>query len=285
MNTKVAVLGNTGMLGHVVQSVLSRQQTLSVRGFGRESIDLYPRTLNQMGTLLSKTLGFDTEWIINCMGATKPYFDKCSDLSIPIYANGLFPHQLAQWAELMPGNTKVIHITTDCVYDGATGSYDEEDAHSPSDYYGKSKSMGEPNNCMVLRTSIIGPESEGSAKHFLSWVKSLHFKEEESRGFTNHYWNGLTTLELAYGIADIVCGELYEAELFHLFSTDISKYEMVRTIGNIYNLSINLVQHETETVDRRLRTVKGLNSLLGISPFENMIKEMNEWENNEHCPF
>jgi dTDP-4-dehydrorhamnose reductase len=286
MSIKVAVLGNTGMLGHMVQNILSKQQLLEVRGFGRDSLELYPRTLNQTGTVLSSLLGYDTDWVINCMGATKPYFNDCGDMSIPIYANGLFPHQLAQWANLMPHDTKVVHITTDCVYDGNLGKYDEEDVHCPNDDYGKSKSMGEPSNCMVLRTSIIGPELTGRSRHFLSWVKSLHGSDKQSQGFTNHLWNGLTTLELAYAIANIVCGNLYEADLFHLFSSDVSKFEMVKVIGEVYGLSIDIVEHEAPAlVDRRLRTIKGLNDIVGIRPFRQMLEELKEFEENEHCPF
>ncbi len=261
--TKVAILGNTGMLGHVVERVLSRQMDLQVNGFGRESLDLRPTTLNKMGAKLTTLLGHDTQWVINCMGATKPYFNGCSDLSIPIYANALFPHQLAQWAELMPHGPNVVHITTDCVYDGMVGRYKEDAPHSPPDVYGKSKSLGEPKNCMNLRTSIIGPELNGRKKHFLTWIKSRHEDEEPTRGYTNHMWNGVTTLELAYGIADIICGNLYEPELFHIFSEDVSKYEMVAQIADVYGLDINLKSYKTTyDIDRRLRTSKGLNDLL-----------------------
>jgi len=281
--TKVAVLGNTGMLGHVVERVLARQMELEVEGFGREALELKPRTLNQIGTKLTMLLGFDTQWIVNCMGATKPYFNDCADLSIPVYANALFPHQLAKWAELMPHGPNVIHITTDCVYDGIIGKYNEQAPHSAQDMYGKSKSLGEPENCMVLRTSIIGPETGGRSRHFLSWVKSRDKIKEESKGFTNHMWNGVTTLELAYAISDIICGYLYEAGMFHVFGSDISKYEMVATIADAYGLNINLATYETPyPIDRRLRTLKGLNDLVTPHTFGEMIKELKEWEDVEY---
>jgi len=277
---KVAVLGNTGMLGTMVQSVLRRQQNMEVVGVNRSNLDLYPRSLNQIGGMLSKILGFDTDWVVNCMGATKPYFNNCSDLSIPIYANALFPHQLAQWAELVPNKPKVIHITTDCVYDGSLGRYDEEDPHSPSDYYGKSKSLGEPPNCMVLRTSIIGPEFGGHTKHFLSWVKSMDGKK--ANGYRNHLWNGLTTLELSYVILEIIMGDLYEEELYHLFSSDVTKYEMVKKVAEVYGLDIELTQVDASiAVDRRLRTLMGLNDLVTPHTFEEMLKELKDWEDNE----
>jgi len=280
LSTKVAILGNTGMLGHMVEKVLSRQMDFCVTGFGRESLDIYPRTLNQMGTKLTHLLGFDTQWIINCAGATKPYFDKASDLTIPLFINAIFPHQLAKWAELMP-DTRVIHITTDCVYDGIIGRYNENAPHSAQDLYGKSKSIGEPKNCMVLRTSIIGPEIEGRARHFLSWIKSQD--GQSTKGFTNHMWNGVTTLELSYIISEIICGYFYDEGTQHIFSDDVSKYEMVSVIKDEYGLDIDLQPHETKyPVDRRLRTVKELNELFVPHTFREMIRELKEWEDVEN---
>jgi len=283
---KVAVLGNTGMLGGMLERTLKRMDGIEVKGYGRETLDLFPRSLNQIGGLLTKILGFDTDYVVNCMGATKPYFNDCSDLSIPIYANALFPHQLAQWAELVPRDIKIIHITTDCVYDGLMGAYDEFDIHSPPDVYGKSKSLGEPPNAMCLRTSIIGPEFNSNKKHFLSWVKSLSGNGEKAKGFINHFWNGLTTLELSYAIAEIMISGLYETNVFHMFSTDISKYEMVRLITEIYDLDIEIEQFRAPVaIDRRLRSVSGLNDVISPAPFNVMIKELRDWEYNEKPPF
>jgi len=280
MSEKVVLLGNSGMLGSMVQKILSRQMDLNVNGFGREALQLYPRSLNNMGSKLTELLGFDTKWIINCMGATKPYFDNCSDLSIPIYVNALFPHQLAKWAELMPHKPNVLHITTDCVYDGYIGRYDERASHSSEDLYGKSKSLGEPDNCMVLRTSIIGPETEGRSRHFLSWIKNQDGKS--CNGYTNHWWNGVTTLELAYVISDIICTDHYEKGTFHIFSNDISKHDMIQQIAEVYNLDIDLTPTKTKIeCDRRLRTVKKLNDFTNQKPFKEMIQELKKFEDIE----
>lgn len=252
---------------------------LAVNGFGREALELIPRSLNKIGAKLTELLGFDTAWVINCMGATKPYFDNASDLTLPIYSNAIFPHQLAKWAELM--HTNVIHITTDCVYDGYVGRYDERSPHSAQDLYGKSKSIGEPDNCMVIRTSIIGPEKEGRSKHFLSWVKSQ--KGKPTNGYANHLWNGVTTLELAYIIADVICSYYYENEVFHIFSSDISKHDMIKQISDVYGLDIDLKQVEADVdCDRRLRTIKALNDLTSPKPFIEMIQELKEFEDVEN---
>lgn len=273
---KVVVLGNTGMLGHMVEEILTTERGFEVRGFGRETFDLKPRSLNYIGTKLSQYVGFDTDWIINCIGATKPFFTSAADLSVPLYVNAVFPHQLATWAQLLRKPVKVLHVTTDCVFDGLDGPYDEDSPHTAQDLYGKSKSLGEPANCMVLRTSIIGPEKNNS-RHLLSWIKGQDGKE--CLGFTNHYWNGVTTLELAHLIGDLIHSDIYELGCHHVFSSDVTKYGMVKEIARTYGFDIKLRPHETSTqVDRRLRTTKDLNQFLCPGTFSNMIKEMREYE-------
>jgi len=271
---KVAILGHTGMLGHVVETIFKRDIS-HVNGYGRQAFNVYPRKLNDIGTKLSNVLGMDCDFVVNCIGAIKPIFDKATDLSIPIYANAVFPHQLATWGELT--DTQVIHITTDCVYSGNKGQYIESDPHDALDVYGKSKSLGEPSNAMVIRTSIFGPEYGGRKRSFLEWVRAQ--KGKTANGFTNHYWNGITTLELANCLLDIVTSDVWTKGLFHVYSEDVSKYDMVAQISAAYNLDIDLNPHETEQcVDRTLRTTEDLNEFLQPAAFSNMLYELVDFE-------
>ena len=275
---KVVVLGATGMLGHMVLDVLRTNRVLKpmrVEGLGRSTLEVKPRDLNQLGTALSRLVGFDTDYIINCIGAIKPTFAKATSYANPIYTNAVFPHQLATWCDLT--KTKLIHVTTDCVYDGSRGKYVESDRHTAYDEYGLSKSLGEPKDAMVIRTSIIGPETGGRKRSLLEWIKGQSGKS--INGFTNHLWNGLTTLELARCIADIVDDDLYEPDTFHLFSSDVTKHQMVEEIAHQYGLEIDISPVDAPSeVNRTLRTEKGLQSVLGPQPFDVMVADLVEWE-------
>jgi dTDP-4-dehydrorhamnose reductase len=271
----IAILGHTGMLGHVMEKVFKKEYGASVSGFGRPAFDVYPRKLNDVGTKLSTLFGMRTDYVINCIGAIKPTFSQATDLSVPIYTNAVFPHQLATWGELT--NTKIIHITTDCVFSGHKGQYTEIDPHDALDVYGKSKSLGEPENAMVIRTSIFGPEFGGRKRSFLEWVKGQ--RDKSVSGFTNHYWNGLTTLELANSLLDIVASDVWTKGLFHVFSEDVSKYDMVTQIAEAYNLNIEVNPHDTDfCIDRTLRTEKDLNDFLQPAAFSNMLYDLVDFE-------
>lgn len=276
---RIAILGQNGMLGHVVKRVFQNEGMYEAIGFGRESLDVYPRKLNDVGAKLSTLMGFNTDYVINCIGAIKPVFNEAKDLSVPIYTNAVFPHQLATWGELT--NTNIIHITTDCVFSGHLGRYTEKSLHDALDEYGKSKSLGEPANAMVLRTSIFGPEQGGRKRSLLSWVKGQNGQTID--GYTNHYWNGLTTLELANCLLDIVDADLYTKGLFHVFSEDVTKYDIVKTIARAYDLDITINEFETDKcVDRTLRTVEDLNDYLQPSAFSNMVYDLVEFE-RKYC--
>jgi dTDP-4-dehydrorhamnose reductase len=272
---KVVILGSTGMLGHMVADVLKRNSSLNVEPHDRTSIQVTPRTLNRLGSVLSRLCEFGTDYLINCIGAIKPTFMATSNPADPIYTNAVFPHQLANWCNLT--HTKLIHITTDCVYDGAKGQYVESDPHNALDIYGKSKSIGEPENAMVLRTSIIGPEQGGRKRSLLEWIKSQ--AGGEINGFTNHMWNGLTTLELARSLNSIIDNDLWTEGTSHLFSSDVTKHAMVEEIAYQYGLGINISPMDApQAVDRTLRTEKMLQLEINPQPFDVMVAELVEWE-------
>jgi dTDP-4-dehydrorhamnose reductase len=112
----------------------------------------------------------------------------------------------------------VIHITTDCVFSGRGGRYDENSLHDCLDDYGKSKSLGENQNLTIIRTSIIG-EEKTNKKSLLEWVKSQ--KNNLIFGYTNHFWNGVTCLEMSKFIFTLIKEQNYWKGVQHVYSPDI----------------------------------------------------------------
>lgn len=278
---KVALLGNTGMLGGMVEQNLSSYKGLEVTCFNRNSgFEVAPDLDWIIQHSLERVVrekyitywpgGTDFDFVINCIGAIKPVFNDKRKLLDAIYTNAVFPRQLADWCE---GKTKLIHITTDCVFDGQIGGYTEKSLHNALDEYGKSKSLGEPHNCMVLRTSIIGPEWNGNKRSLVEWLLSNNGKEVN--GFTNHFWNGLTTLELSDCIARIMLGNLFQEGTFHLFSDSISKFRLLKLMVSTWGLDIEVNPlRADEFCNRTLETVKNLNAALKPKGLPKMIEEL-----------
>lgn len=241
----IYLFGSTGMLGNYIKVLLSNTKNIT-----REDFDILEDNWEKLTLILKALKKGDT--IINCAGIIPQKSDN-NEYKKYIKINTLFPHKLQNIAE--KSNAKFIHITTDCVFDGKKGSsYNENDIHTETNIYGTSKSLGEPENATVIRTSIIGEELIGK-KSLLEWVKSN--KNGTIHGYTNHLWNGVTCLTLARIIKDIIDKNLFWKGIRHIFSPNIvSKYELCYYISQIYklNITINKIQHEN-SIDKSLITM------------------------------
>lgn len=242
---KVFVLGSKGMLGKYVSTYLSSY--FNVVDVTRNEIDAANVSQEDLHAKLYHLGMKEGDVVINCIGTIKPMVDSLGDLNA-IQVNSVFPRILANVCDNF--NVKVIHPTSDCVFTGKKGLYTESDIHDISDVYGRTKSLGEPNNCTVVRTSIIG-EEVGQGRSLVEWVKSN--KNKNVFGFTNHHWNGVTCLEFAKVCRKIIDNNLYWKGVKHVFSNPVNKLELVTMISDVYELNITVEPKETpEKCDRTL---------------------------------
>lgn len=294
---KVAILGVTGMIGSGIYSALKDDCSLLITyrdpvkldllygRYGRSadcvalSVDFnswYPDYLAGFaGESLSPTISqfqqslSECDWVINAMGVTKAIADV--DPARTLFINGAVPHILAA----MFGD-KLIHITTDCVFDGAEGApYNESSPKRPVDLYGLSKLIGEPSNALVLRTSTIGPEL-GTKYGLLEWFMS---RTEAVPGFTNHLWNGITAHELGKICSKLVTEVVAHpgAGTYHIFAEDIAKNDLLKKIKDRYGLTTNIEPSPARvSIDRRLSSRHSFYRQLGLPSLDRMITELPE---------
>ncbi len=134
--------------------------------------------------------------------------------------------------------SRFIHVSTDCVFSGKKGNYDEDDLPDSESEYGKSKSLGEDAYATIVTTSIIGEESKNKYS-LLEWVKSNSGKT--INGFKNHLWNGMTCWQLSKIIRKIVETNTYWIGKRHFFSPrNVTKSELVQIISDVYDLEVNV---------------------------------------------
>jgi dTDP-4-dehydrorhamnose reductase len=244
---KVFLFGANGMLGNYVRSYLS-QNNIQVISLTRKDFDLEELSVLSLKKFLEeKGLGAN-DVIVNCAGVI-PQASKDRELSKRNYykINSILPIILSMLTPHM------IHITTDCVFSGATGGYHEYSTHDEINDYGTSKSLGELCDGTIIRTSIIGEELVNK-RSLLEWVISN--ENRTIKGYSNHFWNGVTCLQLAKIIYEIINQNLYWKGVRHIFSpTTVSKYELCAIINEIYELNIKLKEFDTEKVDKSLSTI------------------------------
>lgn len=246
---KIFVLGHSGMLGRYVFDYF-RNKGYEVNGLSRNKLDASKITEPALRAILDDYSAEKDDVIINCMGVIKSVIDARGTIDA-IKVNSLFPHMLGALSKEM--GYKMIHITTDCVFSGNDGNYTEDSLHDCTDVYGKTKSLGEPTSCTVIRTSIIGDEVTTN-RSLIEWVKSQ--RGNEINGYLNHHWNGMTCFQTAKVFEDIITHNKFWGGVRHIFSPNsLTKHELVSAIAKTYDLDIKITPHLTQDkCDRTLST-------------------------------
>jgi dTDP-4-dehydrorhamnose reductase len=247
MAEHVVILGASGMLGAMTVDVLAASRNLSVVATVRDPRyrarfeALYPEvTWRLLGaesdgdeSITSVVAG--ATWVINCAGVIKPHIhdDNPAEIERALRVNALFPLRLARVARR--ASARVLQIATDCVYAGTRGAYTERAVHDAEDVYGKTKSLGEPFGQGVhsLRCSVVGPEPRSFAS-LLEWFLGQP-RDGQVSGFTNHLWNGVTTLHFARVCEAVIVSGQSLPRMHHLIpSGTVSKCEMLRHFAEVY---------------------------------------------------
>ena len=265
---KIYVLGTSGMLGKYVSKYL--KQNFNVVEINRDKLDASKVSQERLNAILLTDLKVDKDdIIINCIGTIKPRVDELGDTNA-ILVNSVFPRLLANSVKMC--HAKLIHPTTDCVYSGLKGNYNEDDKYDVSDIYGMSKALGEPKNCTVIRTSIIG-EEVGQGRSLVEWVKLS--ANTTVFGFTNHFWNGITCLQFAKICEQIINTNNFWEGTKHVHSNTLNKLELVQTISYVYELNISITPKETPIMcDRSLATKYDTSSELNLLDLKTQIIDM-----------
>lgn len=235
---KNIVLFGNGMLGRYVKEYLSKFNHYTLLHITRKEYDILKNTKDDLVKIF-ESIKTDNYVIINTIGLIphKGIVDSIDYYMI----NSLFPKVLDEINQLYGG--KLIHITTDCVFDGkSNGNYTEDSIKTETNDYGNSKAKGEDlYNATIIRTSIIGEQLYTTNFNYslLEWVRSN--KKKTIQGYTTHLWNGMTCLQLSEIIHCIIDDNLYWNGVRHLFSEHINKFELISIINKIYNLNIDVI--------------------------------------------
>lgn len=252
------------MLGSTVFNQFSSQTQHQVWGTLRNEPDLDYFSKNQHAHLLSNidVLEQDSlisvlskvqpDVVINCIGLIKQ-LSQAGDPISALQLNSILPHRLAKLCSL--ANARLIHISTDCVFNGRQGMYTEKDVSNAEDLYGKSKYLGEINdslNVVTLRTSIIGHELKGHTS-LVAWFLS---QTSSVKGYKKAVFSGVTTIELATLIKDYVIPDEDLYGLYHVSAEPIDKYSLLKKIADVYDKDIDIIPDEKIQIDRSLDSVK-----------------------------
>jgi len=274
---RILVIGAGGMAGHVVARYLEEQghEIITIGSDSSWNEDYNFSITTMVGISLLDGI-FDTERpevVINCIGLLVKA--SSDDPTKAEQINTSFPHQLAYFCTLY--HSKLIHISTDCVFDGSVGGHHETDTPTETNAYGSSKARGEIRHHPVhltIRTSIVGPELKTNGTGLLDWFLR---QSGDISGYTNAFWNGVTTLELAKYIQHVI--EHPIAGLVHLTCAEdqLSKRYMLELFQLVFDnetVKINDTVLE-KPINKTLVCTRDLG--YGSKPFMQQLIELKDW--------
>ncbi len=204
------------------------------------------------------------DWVIHC--AAQANIDACErDPENAWELNAELPRKLAH--HVARGGARLLHVSTDAVFDGKKGKYTENDPPNPINVYSQTKLAGEnavldsTADAIVARTNIFGWSPTGKrslAEFFFNNLKAGN----QVRGFPDVFFCPL----LVNDVADLFFGMLEKGlhGLYHVVSSEcISKYDFGMAIARNFGFDTDLIT-PTSVADSGLKAVRSPNLTLCV---------------------
>ena len=233
---KVLILGINGQLGTALSDYVSRYYSV----INRESEDFIDIDITDRSLLKEIISTTSPDYLINCAAVTN--VDLCErdkELAYEVNVNGVKNIIFAT-----SNNVKIIHISTDYVFDGNKELYSETDPPNPLSYYGKTKLesenilRGSNRNHLIIRTSVIFGASHSN---FYKWVLESLTNGEEISVVTDQTSNPTWTWSLSEAIYKSIISDL--KGVYHYAGEEIlSRYDFAKKIAIINNLDPNRIK-------------------------------------------
>ena len=262
------------MAGHLI-SLYFKEQGHEVVGFARQQSELLDSTIigdaSDM-SLIKKTIDegkFDA--VINCIGLLNQFAEQ--NKAMAVLLNGYLPHYLTEITK--DTKTKVIHMSTDCVFAGNDGPYYEDTFPNGATFYDRSKAMGEINTekDLTFRNSIVGPDIKPSGIGLFNWFMK---QDGEVGGYTGAIWTGVTTYTLAKAMEQALKENL--TGLYNLVNNEsINKYYLLGLFNKYFRAGeVKINPNDKLQLDKSLRRKREDFSFV-VPSYEQQVKEMREW--------
>lgn len=266
--SRLLILGARGMLGHSLCHLLPKTGH-EVVGTVRQD----PSELDRFGEVFGqcRLVGpldvlddavveqvvreIQPDAIVNSVGVVKQLKEASSPL-LSVGVNAYLPHKLARLAEQT--HSRLVHISTDCVFSGSRGNYTEDDLSDATDLYGRSKALGETADAepraVTLRTSFIGRELHRPTHGLVEWF--LAQRGKQIRGFTRAIYTGLTSRELARVIDRVIRDHRDLVGTWQVASRPINKYDLLVKLRDAMGLDIDIQPDDEFACDRSLSNAR-----------------------------
>lgn len=270
---RILILGAGGMAGHMITLYL-QEQGYDVTAFTRKPITFAKH--NVIGDVMNEEvlwglIKINYDIIINCIGILNT--DAENEKGRAVFINSYLPHFICD--AIIERKTKLIHMSTDCVFAGNTGPYLEDSLKDGLTFYDRSKALGEVNDQknLTFRNSIIGPDLNEHGIGLFNWFMQ---QKNAINGYSGAIWTGVTTLTLAKAMESAIQQDL--RGVFNLVNnTNISKYKLLCLFNEYFrNNELEIKKDNLFNLDKSLICTRTDFSFI-VPSYEEMIEELKEW--------
>lgn len=284
---RIFIAGANGLLGQTIVSIFTRESDNELITSGIE-----PNPLINLGHQyeklditnkedVKKVIGFyEPKIIINCAAFTD--VDKCEterELCWKINVDAVKNLIIAARSN----NSKLVHYSTDYVFDGKNGPYTELDKPNPISFYGRSKLASENAlitsgvNYLILRTMVLFGIGNDIKPNFALWMIDKLKNEQPINIVTDQIGNVTMSDDLAYGTLKAI--EKGCSGIYHIAGLDIiSRYNFALKICEVFKykkvlvskiLTSELNQPAPRPLNSGLVTLKAQTEL-GFKPMDSL---------------
>ena len=288
---KIFISGATGMLGRVLTQKLSLNNEYIIYAVSRN------KQKNKIDECVVNWLHFDLtnlieladtisllkpDLIIHCAALVN--VDQCEDMKV--YIDNLNKGFIEIISFNSP-NSKIIFVSSDSVFDGFRGDYNESDKTNPLNYYAKSKVEAEEKiiksklSYLIIRTNIFGYHLPKSSS-LVEWAIEKLSLNESIGGFEDVYFNPLYVDQLSDIIVKLI--DLKFVGILNIASdTKLNKYDFLLEIAEVFGFDKKLIKKKSvKEVDFKARRPENttlntnlLNEIIGFTPsFKDGVKKM-----------
>lgn len=271
---KILVLGCNGMAGHLI-SLYFKEKGHEVVGFARQQSQLLDSTIigdaSDMALIKQVIEEGNYDAVINCIGLLNQFAEN--NKAMAVLLNGYLPHYLVELTK--DTKTRILHMSTDCVFAGNDGPYYEDTLPNGASFYDRSKAIGEINNAkdLTFRNSIIGPDVKASGIGLFNWFMK---QEGPIGGFTGAIWTGVTTYTLAQAMEAALKENL--TGLYNLVNnTSINKFDLCSLFNKYFRAGeVEINPNDKLQLDKTLKCTR-TDFSFRVPSYEQQIKDMREW--------
>ena len=270
---KFLVLGATGMAGHTI-SLYLYEQGHDVTAFSTKPFP-YCKNINgdamDKAFLVSMLQEDNYDVVINCIGVLNQSCDRGP--SRAVYLNSYLPHLITD--TLKNTKTKLIHMSTDCVFSGKSGTYNENSFRDGETFYDRTKALGEieDKKNLTFRNSIVGPDMKENGIGLFNWFMK---QNGTINGYTKAIWAGVTTLTLAKAMERAAAENL--TGIYNLVNNkSISKFDLLGLFNKyMRDKMISILPSDAVNLNKSIINNRKDFSFK-VPSYEQMVIEMKEW--------